>query len=447
MGAQQSNAANGTVSDVAKNYGTLIDTMMTNQIGFASSLKDISDVEREWFSSFEAYLSDTKSNISSEDSLYRNIQAFMRLSGDDTKALLDQISDSTLRASAESVLTRTNKAIVLQKYYEYKYLHLSAVFMNFTEFVQKLFELTANASVQVATNQAELTTQDVTELLDAMTKVLPREDSENLKRSVQAVHKSSHDRLRQMSQQLDKIIQVSREHMSEFPVRQLQQQQAEGQVQLREAVSSTPRPTPSPTPTPTPMRPTIPSSSFGIPSAPIPDTGPGMSPGMSPGIGPGVSRPSFNNNASPIQGPSPSPIVQTQRQQSDPSPFALPTGPVPANDESDSDGSASETESESTTASGSVAGRRMGDSSFANPSTSTPDSPSPSPSRTGFGFDSPMSTRNDDVDPDRPNANSGEPKKLPDDAFLFGGGGFLAKATRDINKIVKGGGVVPRRRK
>jgi hypothetical protein len=384
MGAQQSNVANGTVSDVAKNYGRLIDTMMTNQIGFAPTLKEISDVEREWFASFEAYLTDTNSNVSSEDSLYRNIQAFMRLSGDDTKALLDQISDSTLRASADSVLTRTNKAIVLQKYYEYKYLHLSAVFMNFTEFVQKLFELMANASVQVASSQADLTTRDVTELLDAMLKVLPKDDSDNMKRSIQAVHKSSQDRLRVMSQQLEKIIQVSRDNMDEFPVRQLQQQQSEGQVQLRQTVDSVSRPAPFPSKDQNTNRVrTIPNP----PSSPL-------------------------DNTSQVTTPPP----PFQRSQYQPSPFQV-SSDVNENENSKSDDS--DTDSESTTMSG------------------PQETPTMDSTPTGFGFDSPISNANETED--RRNTTEGERKKLPDDAFLFGGGGFLAKASRDINKIVKGG--------
>ncbi len=64
---------------------------------------------------------------------------------------------------------------------------------------------------------------------------------------------------------------------------------------------------------------------------------------------------------------------------------------------------------------------------------------------TGFGFDSPIS--NDNERDDRNNTTEGEREKLLDDAFLFAGGGILAKAPRDINKIVKGGNVHTRRRR
>ena len=405
MGAQQSNVANGTVSDVAKNYGKLIDTMMSNQIGFAPTLKEISDVEREWFASFEAYLADTNSNVSSEDSLYRNIQAFMRLSGDDTKALLDQISDSTLRASADSVLTRTNKAIVLQKYYEYKYLHLSAVFMNFTEFVKKLFEVMGNAYVQVASNQTDLTTRDVTELLDAMLKVLPKDDSDNLKRSVQAVHKNSQDRIRVLSQQLEKIIQVSRDNIDEFPSRQLQQQQSEGEVQLRQTLNSVSRPAPLSSTEQPPNR--------------------ARSTQQRPAFG---SESTQNNASTPFENTPQiaTPSTDFQRPRDQTSPFQV-SKPSNENESSDPVETLSDTDSESTT-----------NSRPAN-------TPQMDSAPTGFGFDSPIS---DDIErDDRDKTAEGDRKKLPDDAFLFGGGGFLAKASRDINKIVKGGSVNTRRRR
>eukprot|EP00873_Tetraselmis_striata_P026946 jgi/Tetstr1/447210/TSEL_034647.t1 len=432
MGAQQSQVVNGTVSDIAKNYSTLLDTMMTNQIGFASSMKDISDAEREWFGNFEKYISENNADVSSEDSLYKNIQAFTRLSGDDTSALLSQISDASMRASAESVLNRTNKAIVMQKYYEYKYLHLSSVFMNFTEFVQKLFELMASASVQVAENQAVLTTKDVSDLLDAMASIIPAQDAVQMRKTVQTVHKNAHDRLKLMAKQMDKIIEVSKEHIGDFPMRQLEQQQQEGRVQLQRDIDDVvkqvdtvqgdrPRPQRE-----FDQRPPRPQREF--------DQRP---PRPQREFGDDRKQPFDRREGAQRPAPAPPPGQV-------PSPSPSPTAPAPAS---------------------TAPAPAFGFSSEDNPRPPPRDKPS-QPSPSGFGFGEPVAPTRDQgqgrgsSEDEKPAGEGKEDKEnkedksrqvdksqelsekrpLPDEAFLFGGGGFLARAASEIDAIVKGGG-------
>lgn len=464
MGAQQSQAANGTVSDIAKNYSTLIDAMMTNQVGFASSMKDISDAEREWFDSFERYVAENQADISSEDSLYRNIQAFTRLSGDDTDALLKQIADPGMRASADSVLKRTNKAIVLQKYYEYKYLHLSAVFMNFTEFVQKLFELTASASVQVAENQAVLTTRDVSQLLDAMASVIPAQDAAQFKRTVQAVHKSAHDRLKVMSKQLDKIIEVSKEHIGEFPMKQLEQQQQEGRAQLQRAVDDVVNQAPAPSPaTATAAAPGPGPTGTGA-AAPSP-AAPGQGPPGPPRFGDRADRgdrpPRFGDRADRGDRP---PRFGDRSQEfrprgERPARFdASPGGPkeegsapapttTPAPGDTDKDKSSPAGPAFGFDEPGAGAGASSSSDPKPNPN------PNPNPAdgaARGFGFEAPPSSSDKDKGEEGPGEDKNkriekaqelsDKRAVPDDAFMFGGGSFLARAAGEIEAIVRGGG-------
>lgn len=447
MGAQQSQAVNGTVSDIAKNYSSLIDAMMTNQVGFASSMKDISDAEREWFQSFERYVSENKADVSSEDSLYRNIQAFTRLSGDDTDALLRQIADPGMRASAEAVLSRTTKSIVLQKYYEYKYLHLSAVFMNFTEFVQKLFELTASAAVQVAENQAVLTTRDVAQLLDAMASVIPAQDAAKLKKTVQAVHKSAHDRLTTMSKQLNKIVEVSRDQIGEFPMKQLEQQQEEGRTQIkRDAEGLAPAPSPSPSPGQPPPKPPGPPQgpppgpqgppAFGRPprfgdKPPMgdrsdrPDRPPrfGDKPLMSdrPPMGDRPDRPPMGDRPDrPSMGDKPSmgdrlPRFGESKPPGDGDEKPGP-GPGPGSDDRD-------------------------------PPNRDRDPPKRDAAFGAFGFDDPPGGAPGSPPGGAPGPGPDKQKDAsvpPDDAFLFGGGVFLSRAAAEIDAIVRGGGKTKR---
>jgi hypothetical protein len=245
----------------------------------------------------------------------------------------------------------------------------------------------------------------VTELLDAMLKVLPKDDSDNLKRSVQAVHKNSQDRIRVLSQQLEKIIQVSRDNIDEFPSRQLQQQQSEGEVQLRQTLNSVSRPAPLSSTEQPPNR--------------------ARSTQQRPAFG---SESTQNNASTPFENTPQiaTPPTDFQRPRDQTSPFQV-SKPSNENESSDPVETLSDTDSESTT-----------NSRPAN-------TPQMDSAPTGFGFDSPIS--NDIERDDRDKTAEGDRKKLPDDAFLFGGGGFLAKASRDINKIVKGGSVNTRRRR
>lgn len=257
MGARQSQQVSSTASDIAKNYGALLDSMMANQTGFSSVLREISNAEREWLTRFEEYVNRNSVDLGNEESLYRNIQSFMQLSDDDTKSLLGQIQDPGMRKGAESILERTNRAVVTQKYYEYKYLHLSAVFINFTDFVQKIFELLADASTQLAEQAARVSVEDVAKLLDAISRMIPDEDSGRIRQAVSSIQDANRRRIADMSDQLNKVLEITRREISDFPQRQLEEQREQGNAQMSLPQQDPPEAeAPSPDEPPQPEEPT-----------------------------------------------------------------------------------------------------------------------------------------------------------------------------------------------
>ena len=233
MGAEQSTVSNGPISDVAKNYSDLVDTIMTNQTGFASSMKHVSNAERKWFSEFETFVAQNKQDISTEDSLFRNIMAFVRMSNTDMDNILSQISDPVMRSSTEAVLSRTNRAVVLQKYYEYKYLHLSVVFLNFAEFVQEMFSIFTQSSVQLVKDNSDLTTRDVIQLLNVIAQSIPNTDPDAMQRNVSNVHSAINARVKGMTRNIQLLAKKGALSIQAFPEQNFREQRNEGNAKVQ----------------------------------------------------------------------------------------------------------------------------------------------------------------------------------------------------------------------
>ena len=83
-----------------------------------------------------------------EDNLFEALSTFFSEEQSSAEMILESIADPQARAAGKAIMTKTWDANVMAKYYEYKYLHVSAVFIKFTEFDQSMAEVSGRAAKQ-----------------------------------------------------------------------------------------------------------------------------------------------------------------------------------------------------------------------------------------------------------------------------------------------------------
>ena len=290
MGSASSKTS-GEVGKLAGHYNELVDSMMKNQLVFDTSARNIARTEQEWFRRFEQQL---EAPPVSEDALYGNISRFMKQSQQDVGGIVDAITDPAVRESARQVLNRTRTSVAMQKYYEYKYLHLSAVFLHFTEFVEKLMDIMSQGIMEATHASATSTADDIKRLLDAVGEMnISKTEAEVLKKSVRNVHGKAVQRLDALSEQMRAIAEVSGQQVKGFPAEQMAMQKEEEGRQFRRdelgrfAVDAT-----QPQPQPQPQPPAVASAPPPPPSvSPPPPPPPSVSPPSPPPPPPSVSPP------------------------------------------------------------------------------------------------------------------------------------------------------------
>nr|WRJ69612.1 hypothetical protein TetV2_00163 [Oceanusvirus sp.] len=223
-------ASSKDATTVAGHYDQLITSMMNNRLTFDVNTRNIAEVESQWFQNLEERLKDK--DTSSEDVLYETIRDFVASSEKDINEAVRGIEDRELQNAAKKVLEKTRTAVAMQKYYEYKYLHLSAVFIHFTDFVHKLMDVMSQTVQETTRNHSAGTAGDIGQLVEAIQKAGLTEQQETmLKKSVKAVHESSESRLADLSRRLSAVTSESATQALAFPAAQLEQQKKEEKTQ------------------------------------------------------------------------------------------------------------------------------------------------------------------------------------------------------------------------
>lgn len=241
MGAGQSTER---PTAIAEHYKELVDSMMNNQLTFDVKTRNIAETEQEWFREFEKQL---ENGVQSEDSLYNAISEFVSRSRESIAEGKNNIEDPNLRKVYEQVLKKTETAVVLQKYYEYKYLHLSAIFIHFAEFVHKIFDVTGETIKETTAESVSGTKEDLNRLYSAIDSVnISQKDADLLRNSVSAVHDASEERLASLSKRLSAITRQGTLQTKAFPMKQFEEQLSAPQPQSQQQARQQPQPQPRP---------------------------------------------------------------------------------------------------------------------------------------------------------------------------------------------------------
>ena len=226
MGGSHSREAEPKLAQHATKYSDLLDAMTHNRIpasGERGGIADIGDQEMRWFRDFEAYLSDNQADVNSDDALYSNLRAFVNKSQEHVDGIVANIDDDESRGAAETLARRVRTAVVLQKYYEYKYLHLSAVFSEYTRFVNGVMDSMSSSVGDAVSKSASNTESDLQAAVAEISKVT-KTDADSAVKAIAGVHQSTLMRLKGIQQHVDAVSLRARRDVADFPAEQVERQ-------------------------------------------------------------------------------------------------------------------------------------------------------------------------------------------------------------------------------
>mgnify|MGYP006889506086 CR=1 FL=1 len=213
------------IERLARHYNELVDSMRKNQVVFDVRAKNVARTEQEWFRRFESGLDGPPV---SEDALYDSIADFVRRGREDREGLERAVEDPALREQARRLLASMDSTVAMQKYYEYKYLHLSAVFLHFTDFVQRLMEVMGDGLLEASRGSSAATAADIGRLADAIGDgAISPQQARRLQRSARGVHDRALERIEELGDKMRAVADLSGRQVREFPAEQIAAQRRE----------------------------------------------------------------------------------------------------------------------------------------------------------------------------------------------------------------------------